>query len=333
MKVIVNTAPNRLELVELPLPGPEKNQVRIRTAACGICATDLEMIAGWERTGFPAFPGHEWSGIIDSVGAGVDPKWIGQRCVAENVLADGGEVGFEHPGGYAEYFLTEASKIRFLPDTLPFTAATLIEPMAVCVRGLKRLSAEDLSSVVVFGDGPIGLLMTYLLHHHGFGQICLVGGRPKRLKAAGELGADITLNYHELGDDLENYLASLSPSGFPNVIEASGSGSAIQICLNVTARGGKVLIAGEYGKSCADFPWNRILLRELELIGTVASANAWDEAVLLAKEGNIPYSKLISHTVPAAEFERGIELARNSPDAIKVVLVWIDEYAAPQRKK
>ena len=102
MKAIVNTALNQLEWQDISLPQPAGGQVRVRTAACGICATDLQMIAGWTRTGFPSISGHEWAGIVDAVGAGVDAGLIGQHCVAENVLADGGEVGFEHPGGYAE---------------------------------------------------------------------------------------------------------------------------------------------------------------------------------------------------------------------------------------
>ena len=68
MKAIVNTAPGQLEFQELPLPEPGAGQVRIRTGACAICATDLVMIAGWDRTGFPAIPGHEWAGTVDAAG-------------------------------------------------------------------------------------------------------------------------------------------------------------------------------------------------------------------------------------------------------------------------
>src|SRR3954468_19378810 len=116
MKAIVNTARNQLALLDTPLPEPRAGQVRIRSAAVGICATDLEMIAGWERTTPPNIPGHEWAGWIDAVGAQVDSTLVGKSCVAENVLTDGGEVGFEHSGAYGEYFLTEASNLHLLPD-------------------------------------------------------------------------------------------------------------------------------------------------------------------------------------------------------------------------
>src|SRR6187401_82038 len=119
MKAIVNTAPDQLVLLDYPLPEPKMGQVRIRSAAVGICATDLEMIAGWERTIPPNIPGHEWSGVVDAVGEGVDSTLVGKHCVAENVLTDGGEVGFEHSGAYGEYFLTEAANIHILPDDFP----------------------------------------------------------------------------------------------------------------------------------------------------------------------------------------------------------------------
>ena len=152
MKAIVNTAPNRLVFQDLPLPKPGPGQVRIRTAACGVCATDILMIAGWERTTFPAIPGHEWSGIVDGVGEGVDKSLIGRRCVAENVLASGGEVGFEVPGAYSEYFITQAANLYALPDDFCMTTAALIEPLAVSLRGLKKLHLDNKSRALVIGD-------------------------------------------------------------------------------------------------------------------------------------------------------------------------------------
>ena len=81
MKAIVNTGPGALEWLEWPDPVCGSGQVRIRVRACGVCATDLEMIRGWERTGCPSIPGHEWSGVVDQVGEGVDPQLLGRSCV------------------------------------------------------------------------------------------------------------------------------------------------------------------------------------------------------------------------------------------------------------
>ena len=322
MRAIVNTGPGRVAMVQAPAPEPGPGQVRVRTAACGVCATDLEMIAGWERTGFGCIPGHEWSGTVDAVGAGVDARMAGWPCVAENVLADGGEVGFEHPGGYGEFLLTEARNLYELPAGFPLSVAALIEPLAVGVRAVRRLRLQDGRGAVVFGDGPIGLILLMLLKRAGVERIVVVGGRPARLRLAAEMGASATVNYHEAGGDLA--AAVRRAAGEPLLaLEASGSTAAMDVCLNAVAGGGKVLVIGDYGSARAEFRWNHLLHRELELIGSNASAGAWPEAVRLATGGEVPLGRLLTHRLPVERYEEAIELVGGRrPDVIKVVLEW-----------
>ncbi|MCL4506395.1 MAG: zinc-binding dehydrogenase [Chloroflexi bacterium] len=322
MRAIVNTGRNKLEMLELPAPQPGSGQVRIRTGACGICATDLVMLAGWERTGYPATPGHEWSGTVDAVGAGVDGSLLNRRCVADNVWSDGGEVGFEHPGGYGQYFLTEAANLQLLPDGFAFSTAALIEPLAVCVRAMHRLG-HCAGPVLVSGDGPIGLLMTALLAHAGVKDILTVGGREQRLALARDFGASQTLNYHTVKGELANAVRQLAGLDFPTVIEATGSASAMQTAFGLAAREGKLLILGDYGLSRADIPWNAILIRELTLLGSNASAGSWQEAVRLAVNGHIALDRLVTHRLPARQFAEGVaKTASRSSDVIKVILDW-----------
>jgi len=322
MKAIVNTGANLVEMTELPLPEPGPAQVRIRTGACGICATDLAMIAGWDRTGFPAIPGHEWAGTVDAVGTEADQALMGRNCVAENVLSDGGEVGFEHPGGYAEYFLTEAANVQPLPERMNISVASLIEPLAVAVRARRRLRSDAAGPVLIFGDGPIGLLMLLLVGDPA-GRTVLVGGREQRLKLAEQFGASETLNYHTVTGTLAAAVAGPDGRKFPTVIEASGSAEALAAGMEVVSRCGRLLVVGDYGEAQAKFPWNDLLLREIELIGSNASAGAWPEAVKLAVEGSLPLERLVTHRLPAEQFRRGIELVRSrSGDVVKVVLEW-----------
>ena len=322
MKAIVNTAAHTLEMLEYPLPEPGVGQVRIRTGACGICATDIEMIDGWTRTGYPATPGHEWAGQIDAVGAGVDAALLRRSCVAENVLADGGEVGFEHPGGYGQCLLTEAANIQALPDNFPFATAAMIEPLAVCVRAMNRLGQAS-SSALVFGDGPIGLLMTALLSRAGVRDIAVVGGREARLQVARSFGAGQTLNYHNFDGDMAASIRNRTQQAFPIIIEATGNPTALRAGMDIVAREGKCLMIGDYGLSHADFLWNSILLKEITLLGTNASAGAWPEAVRLAVSGEIPLARLVTHRVPATRFMDGMAITRSrKEDVIKVVLDW-----------
>lgn len=322
MKAIVVTAVNKLELEDLAIPVPQPGQVRIKTAACGICATDLEMIGGWERTAFPVIPGHEWSGTVDAVGEGCDKAAIGQICVAENVLRDGGEVGFEHPGGYAEYFVTEADRLHFLPGNFPIAVAALIEPLAVAMRAWRRLRIEDKSSALIIGDGPIGLLMTLLLKRAGVGRIMVVGGRENRLALAKELGAEQIFNYHHFGAQGMELLHETMHCSFPNVIEASGAAAAMNTAIKLASKQGKVLVIGDYKKAQAGFLWNHLLHAELELIGSNASAQSWPEAVQTAITIQKDFAKLISGEWPIEKFEDAFDAVKHNREVIKAILRW-----------
>jgi L-iditol 2-dehydrogenase len=318
MLAIVNTGPGRLELQELPLPVPGPGQVRIRTAACGICATDLAMIAGWSRTSFPAIPGHEWAGMVDAGGPGVDESLLGRPCVAENVWAsDGGEVGFEHPGGYAQCFLTEAANLQCLPNGYPLAQAVLAEPLAVVVRALRRLRSAPPGPLLICGDGPIGLLALLLLAREGRTDVELAGGRESRLVLAARLGAARTLNYHAVP------MSALRAGAYGSLIEASGSAAALEAALGLVKPAGRVLVLGDYGLARAGFAWSHLLHRELELIGSNASAGAWPEAVRLLLEGDLPLDALITRRLPATDFAEAFELVRDRESGmLKVVLEW-----------
>lgn len=323
MRAIVNTGPGVLELRELPKPVPGPGQALIRTAFCGICATDLQMIAGWDRTGFPSIPGHEWSGVVEAVGSGGDPALVGRACVAENVLSDGGEVGFEHPGGYGECFLTEARNVLPLPAGFDLAAAALIEPLAVCVHALDRLGRQVGADepVLVIGDGAIGLLLTAVLAERGCRGVTLVGGRSGRLALAADLGAGRTLNHHELTGPFARAVAEAAGRRFPLVFEASGSPTAVDACLEIVEPRGTVVVIGDYGPARASFSWTTLLHRQAAILGSNASAGAWPEAVRLAP--TLPLARLASRRLPADRFAEGMALVKaRDPAIVKVVLEW-----------
>jgi threonine dehydrogenase-like Zn-dependent dehydrogenase len=92
--------------------------------------------------------------------------------------------------------------------------------------------------------------------------------------------------------------------------------------MGLAAHCGKVLVIGDYGAARADFRWNRVLHAELEIIGSNASAGAWDEAVAIAAAGELALEKLVTARLPVREFAQAIALARDSRTQVKVVLVW-----------
>ena len=287
----------------------------MRTAACGVCTTDLKMIAGWPRTGFPSIPGHEWVGRVDALGAEVDPAWMGRLCVGENELPDGTEVGFEYPGGYAQFFVTQARALLPLPPDFSAVTAALIEPLAVAVHGLTRLNPDPPAPVLIFGDGPLGLLLLLALRERGCAQIALVGGFSNRLALARQLGAAQTFDYHHLPEDRLR--------GYAYLVEASGTEQGLKAAFEAAPRGGRILVIGDYDEARAQFAWNDLLHREIQLIGSVASAGAWPEAVRLATSGRLPLERLVTHTFPPEQYEQAVQLtAQGKHDCIKAVLQW-----------
>jgi len=321
MKAILNTARGELKMAELPDPQPGPEDVRIKTSFCGICASDLEMMDGWSRGKYPQILGHEWSGVVDTCGSAVDRSLLGVPCVAENVLKDGGEVGFEHPGGYGEYFITEADKILPLPKELDMGIAALIEPIAVAVRGLHRLRPSQ-GPALILGDGPIGLLMLMLLKHKGVEDITLIGGREARLQLGVELGASRTLNYHQAGPSLTDYVASRDLGKFASIIEASRSAEVIPLASRMARNEARILLIGNYVDVRSVIDLQEFLHKEFELIGSNASAGAWPEAVRIAAEGKHPFGKIISGTFKAEDFEEAMETARHSRTSVKTLLQW-----------
>lgn len=323
MRAIVNTGPGRLEMMDLPLPEPCAGQARIRTRAVGICATDLLMIAGWQRTSFPAIPGHEWSGVVDAVGPGVDSGLVGQACVGDNILSDGGEVGFEHPGGYAEAFLTEAAGLRVLPPEIPGWMAALAEPLCVSLRAAGRLRIGNERRALLLGDGPVGLMLLLLFRRGGVGEVTMVGGRRGRLALARELGAALAVDYRAVGADLTAALRAQVGDDFVVVAEASGSAEAVRAAVALAGHGGRVLVLGDYGLARADFFWNDLLHREIELIGSNTGSGGWDEAVRLLSGGELPLDRLVSHRFPAERFAEAMQLVSGQgEEVVKVVLEW-----------
>jgi alcohol dehydrogenase len=322
IRALVNTGPGALELLEVPRPTPGPGEALIRTLAVGICATDLHMIAGWHRTGFPAVPGHEWCGQVAEVGPGIDPSLRGAACVGDNVLTDGGEVGFEHPGGYASHFVTEAANLYRLPAGLDPCAATLAEPLAVCLRGLRKVDPPQGAALVV-GDGPIGLISLALLRRTPGLRVALLGGRPSRLELARELGAEVALSYRDEPADIALRLAGAGFAAPSLVVEASGSATAADLAVATVSLGGCVLVMGDYGSAAASFAWNRLLHGEVRLVGSNTGSGAWTEAAQIVAADELPLEKLVTHRFRTDQYADALALVRDrTQSAVKVVLHW-----------
>ncbi len=196
------SGPGHVELAEAPDPTPGAGEVLIRVEAAGVCGTDLPIVHGE----YPCFPpvifGHEFSGTVVAVGAGVVGLEVGRRVTAETTVTTCGRcrpgrtgsynlcperrgIGARFPGAFAPWIVVPAGRVHRLPPSVTFEAGALCEPLGCVVLGVSEVTgvrAGDL--VVVTGPGPIGLPAPIRNSWHAEVLRRPRPGRPVRVQAA-----------------------------------------------------------------------------------------------------------------------------------------------------
>lgn len=178
------------EEVDDPVPGP--GQVRVAVAAAGVHLLDAALREGArgplpEPPALPTVPGREVAGVVDALGAGTDPHWLGRRVVAH--------LGFA-PGGYAELAVTDAARLHDIPAQLDFAQAVAMIGTGRTAMGILQFTELGPDSVVVIpaAAGGIGTLLTQYAAHHGATVIGLAGG-PEKTARVRTYGADLAVDY------------------------------------------------------------------------------------------------------------------------------------------
>lgn len=336
MRAFVVQAPERYGLADVPEPRPGPGEVLVAPAAVGICGSDLELLDGRrpaDYVRYPVVPGHEWSGHVVAVGAGVTGLEPGTPVVAQGVRACGtcarcregrsnlcagpyAETGFTHPGALAERLVVPADLVYPLPADRPVATAALLEPAGCVASGLLELGMPPAGSrVAVVGDGPVGLLAVLLARLSSPRELLLVGRRPDRLRHGTACGAtDTVLATDGASDDLAG--------GFDLVIEATNSPSGAVSALRLARRGGSVLLLGVSGAGRGVIDPDLVSLGQLRVQGVfAASPAAWRWVVTLYGAGQFDPTPLITHRYPLAEITTALKvLADPAAGALKVLI-------------
>jgi 2-desacetyl-2-hydroxyethyl bacteriochlorophyllide A dehydrogenase len=292
--------------VEPPVAGP--GQVVVDVARVGLCGTDLELFAGtmpYLRTGaqtVPMIPGHEWAGVVSSVGPGVAPSWQGQRVTGDTMLgcgrcdrcrtgrhhvcADRHEIGIRGnwPGALAERLLVPASALRALPDSVDDVAGALVEPGGCALRAVEATRVGAGGTVCVFGPGTLGMLAMQLLVARGV-VVDVVGVEPVGLALAGELGAARVWLADELPD--RRYDAVIDASNAPSVPQ--------QALRRVEPTGRLVLVGVAESPSLADL--RDAVLADVTVVGILAASAGLDATIAEYAAGTVRTEPLIGATI------------------------------------
>ncbi len=332
----------RVDTVSVPKVGAGELLVRIDT--CGICGTDLKKIHTGSHPA-PRIFGHEMSGTVAQLGEGVSGFVVGDRVMVFHhipcgecyycrckVFAQcpvykqvGVTAGYEPAGGgFAEYirvmdWIVRKGVVR-IPDHVSFEQASFIEPVNTCLKGVKSLRLQPGETVLVMGQGPIGIILAALCKREG-ARVLVSDLFSRRLEISRSYGLSEALHAGE-GNVVERVKQLTGSRGADAVLVAVGGNSLIKPAMDAVRPGGRVMLFAQTQRSETSIDPAAICVDEKTLMGSYsASVDIQDETVDFVFSGEMDLSGLISHRFPLEQAVEAIELASNPhPDSMKVVI-------------
>lgn len=332
----------RLETVPVPEIGPGEILVKVHT--CGICGTDLKKIATGSHSA-PRIFGHETSGVVARVGAKV-PQWKpGDRVMVfhhipcgncyycqhktfaqcETYKKVGCTAGFEPSGGgFAEYvrvmdWIVEKGTVRIPPET-SFEQACFVEPVNTCMKGIERMSLQKDETVLVIGQGPIGIILSTLAKRAGV-TVITSDLYEQRLTISKDFGLDNAINASH-SDVVAEVRKRTEGRGADAAILAVGSNGLIRTAMDAVRPGGRVLLFAQTQHGDAVFDPAAVCVDEKTLIGSYsASIDLQGESVRFVMGQEMALERLISHRFPLTEAVEALRLAADpQPGSMKIVI-------------
>jgi L-iditol 2-dehydrogenase len=344
MQAAVYHGKDDVRLETVPVPEIGAGELLVRIHSCGICGTDLKKILTGSHSA-PRIFGHEMAGQVVAVGAGVNRFSAGDRVMVfhhipcgkcyycqKKVFAQcpvykkvGATAGFEPSGGgFAEYIRVMDWIVRKgvvkIPDQVSYEQASFIEPVNTCLKAVESLQLQADETVLVIGQGPIGIILAALVKRTG-ATVVTSDLYPQRLKISESYGlqhnvnagkADPTARVHELTDG----------RGADAVILATAGNSLIKPAMDAVRPGGKVMLFAQTQRSEVAIDPSAVCMDEKTLMGSYsASVDLQDENVQLVFSGEIDFARLISHRFPLAQSVEALHLASHpGPDSMKIVI-------------
>ena len=332
---------------EVPVPTIGAGEVLLRVEACGICGTDLKKI----HTGSHSAPrvfGHETAGTIVAVGDGVSGFVPGDRAMVFHHIPCGhcyycrkktfaqcpvykkvGVTAAYEPsgGGFAEYvrvmdWIVDRGLVR-IPEDIPFEQAAFIEPVNTCLKAIHNLALEPDETVLVIGQGPIGIILAALAARTG-AKVLTSDLYPERHATAAEFGLK-----HPIDAVREDVIACTRAEtegrGADAVVLAVAGDWLIRVAMDAARPGGRVLLFAQTQHGEAPVDPAAICMDEKSLVGSYsASVDIQDEGTALVFDGyrnGFDLTRLVSHRFPLAEAVDAIHTASHpSPHSMKIFI-------------
>ncbi len=311
MQALFYPSYGELEINEQPVPGIKGDEVLLKVAACGICGSELETFAKKsERRAPPLIMGHEFSGVIAAVGAGVKNFHEGQNVVSNSIVSCGNcsycdagmsnlcpdrqVFGMHRNGAFAEYVNVPARSLMPKPDNVSFHAASLAEPLGNAVHMVTLTRHLPLKNMLIIGAGPIGLMAQQAFHALREVNVIVTDLKKERLEVSRQLGAWQVINAAE--ENLENKIdEATAGEGIDLVIDAVGMEVTNRQGLQLLRNGGTLLLIGlhQNGKPFQSYD---IILTQKQVIGTYAATKEdMQTALNLMSSGKADVTSWISY--------------------------------------
>lgn len=352
MKAQVLHAVNDIRYEEVKEPVLKKEQVLVKVHACGVCGSDIPRIYKNGTYHFPTIPGHEFSGeVVDTYDqmdehllhkrVGVFPlipcmeckqckKGLYEMCEHYNYL------GSRCDGGFAQYVAVPKWNLTILPDNVTYEQAAMLEPMAVAVHAIRRLSDIDHdNNIAIIGLGTIGLFVLMFLKNMGFENVCVIGNKTFQKDMALKLGIsekdyfdynnvsnsiNSALDAADVKSDLDEYKNLMNR--FDVVFEVVGKNDSINLSLKLAAPLGKACLVGN---PASDISFDKenywmILRKQLAVTGTWNSSfnhdkdDDWNFVIDRLEKGLIHPEIFITHKYPLAGIKEGFELMHSKKE-------------------
>ncbi len=322
-----------LKIEDVPVPSVSAGQVLVKIASCGVCHTDLHYI----DHGVPTFKppplilGHEASGMVAEVGAGVtglkkgdrvlippvfpcgacEPCRVGRENVCQNLLMVGNNID----GAYAEYMAAPAKDCILLPEAIPLEEGAVIsDAISTPFHALvNRAKVKPGDRIVIFGCGGLGLNAIQIAHALG-AYVVAVDILEKKLQYAREFGANAVIHGKE--EDLVKKVRKLTEGGADTALEAIGNPEVMATAFACVRPGGKLVIMGYSDKNLV-VNAGRIMFREMEIIGTLGCPPVlYPKIIQMILQGLIRLQGVVSHKFSLDRINDALELLRSGEETL-----------------
>jgi len=348
MRAAVYRGVNDMRVETVPVPAIGPGELLVKVATCGVCGTDLKKIHTGSHSA-PRIFGHEMSGTVVALGEGMTRFEIGDRVVVHHHVPCGEcyycrkqtpaqcplykkvgvTAGFEPSGGgFAGYirvmdFVASSRGVVRIPDGVPFEQAAFLEPVNTVLKGVKLLNLAPDDTVLVIGQGPIGLMHAVLAQRTG-ARVLTSDLYPERHAIAAGYGLKNPIHAGQ-ENVVERVFAMTDGRGADAVILAVGGNALIQTAMDAARPGGRVMLFAQTQHGQATFDPAAVCMDEKTLLGSYSSSfPILDEVVALVFGGyrhGFDLTRLISHRFPLEDAVVAIEVASHpKADSMKIMI-------------